>query len=324
MNPYASGYHEPVLCKAVVNGLVGKPDGYYVDATLGGGGHTAALLDALGPDARVVGIDQDDDALEEAGSRLQAGDDAASNIPLAALTGRHVVIEEKLDGANAALSFDQDGALLLQSRGHYLTGGGRERHFALFKAWAGAHAPALRSRLGARFILFGEWLYAKHTIFYDALPHYFLEFDVFDRAEARFLSTSARADLLRGLPVQPVPVLYEGLVSDEAALQALVRPALYKSRRWRRALSDVARAERLDPARAERETDPSDLAEGLYLKVETEAETVERYKWVRSGFLQAVEAADSHWLTRPILPNQLAPGVDLMAPRHGAAGAYDA
>jgi 16S rRNA (cytosine1402-N4)-methyltransferase len=70
VNPYASGYHEPVLCKAVVNGLVGDPDGCYVDATLGGGGHTAALLDQLGPGGRVIGIDQDSDAIEAASDRL--------------------------------------------------------------------------------------------------------------------------------------------------------------------------------------------------------------------------------------------------------------
>ncbi len=70
MNPYASGYHEPVLCKAVVNGLVSVADGCYVDATLGGGGHTAALLDMLGPFGRVIGVDQDSDAIEEASKRL--------------------------------------------------------------------------------------------------------------------------------------------------------------------------------------------------------------------------------------------------------------
>ncbi|MFT4605609.1 MAG: 16S rRNA (cytosine1402-N4)-methyltransferase [Rhodothermales bacterium] len=70
MNPYASGYHEPVLCKAVVNGLVGTTDGCYVDATLGGGGHTAALLDTLSPSARVIGVDQDSDAIAEASKRL--------------------------------------------------------------------------------------------------------------------------------------------------------------------------------------------------------------------------------------------------------------
>lgn len=67
---YATAYHAPVLYKAVVEGLITDRRGLYVDATLGGGGHTAALLDVLAPEGRVVGIDQDADALAAARARL--------------------------------------------------------------------------------------------------------------------------------------------------------------------------------------------------------------------------------------------------------------
>lgn len=67
---YATEYHAPVLCKTVVEGLVTDRAGLYVDATLGGGGHSAALLDALSSEGRVIGIDQDEEALEEAQKRL--------------------------------------------------------------------------------------------------------------------------------------------------------------------------------------------------------------------------------------------------------------
>ncbi|GIV60103.1 MAG: ribosomal RNA small subunit methyltransferase H [Rhodothermaceae bacterium] len=69
---YATGYHAPVLCKAVVEGLVTDPDGVYVDATLGGGGHTAALLDVLAPGGRVIGLDRDPAALAAVRARLPA------------------------------------------------------------------------------------------------------------------------------------------------------------------------------------------------------------------------------------------------------------
>jgi hypothetical protein len=49
-------------------------------------------------------------------SRLQPGDEDLSAAGFAEIAGRHLVIEEKLDGANAAISFDVDGDLLLQSR----------------------------------------------------------------------------------------------------------------------------------------------------------------------------------------------------------------
>src|SRR5262249_40583125 len=96
------------------------------------------------------------------GSRLQPGDEDSRSIPFAALAGRPLVVEEKLDGANAGISFDAQGRLRLQSRGHFLAGGVREKHFDLFKRWAHAHADALRPVLGSRYILYGEWLYAKH------------------------------------------------------------------------------------------------------------------------------------------------------------------
>jgi hypothetical protein len=94
------------------------------------------------------------------GSCVQPGDDDLDQVPFADIAGRFLVIEEKFDGANAGLRFDIEGRLWLQSRGHFLTGGPREKHFHLFKQWANTHAPALYAILGDRYVLYGEWLYA--------------------------------------------------------------------------------------------------------------------------------------------------------------------
>jgi hypothetical protein len=53
--------------------------------------------------------------------------------------------------------------------------------------------------------------------------------------------------------------------------------------------------------------------EGLYIKVEDTDTVVERFKFVRSSFLQAVDESGDHWLNRPIIPNQLKEGVDIFA-----------
>lgn len=253
------------------------------------------------------------------GSRLQPGDEDLAAVPLARLRGRYVVVEEKLDGANAGLSLGPDGGVLLQSRGHYLVGGPRERHWDLFKAWASAHAERLRPVLAGGRVLYGEWLYAKHTVFYDRLPHYFLEFDLLEPGSGgAFWSTARRRALLQRVPcVRSVPVLWEGIVEDPGALPDLVATSLYKSPGWSATLAESASSANVDPARALGETDPSDLAEGLYLKVEEDGVVVERYKWVRAGFLTAVLDSGTHWLARPIVPNRLAPGVNLFAPEPG-------
>ena len=257
------------------------------------------------------------------GSRLQVGD-LADDMPLAELAGVPLVIEEKLDGANAAVSFAPDGTLMLQSRGHFLTGGGRERHFDLFKTWAAVHAHRLWPVLGSRHVMYGEWLYAKHTVFYDRLAHYFYEFDVLDRQTGQFLSTPARRALLSGLPVMPVPVLQIGAVASVEDVRSLIGPSVCKSTDWQAALDQAAKDSNSRPDMVARQTDDSDLAEGLYLKHEADGRVVDRFKFVRGDFLQAVQAADGHWLDRPTLPNRLAHGVDIFAARLGQEGAYDA
>lgn len=62
--------HEPVLKTEVLEGLRVQPGGRYVDGTLGGGGHTRALLDASAPDGQVLGIDQDPEALARTAALL--------------------------------------------------------------------------------------------------------------------------------------------------------------------------------------------------------------------------------------------------------------
>ncbi|MFT6748862.1 MAG: 16S rRNA (cytosine1402-N4)-methyltransferase [Flavobacterium sp.] len=55
-------YHNPVLLLETVNGLNIKPDGVYVDVTFGGGGHSKEILKHLGPNGKLFGFDQDEDA----------------------------------------------------------------------------------------------------------------------------------------------------------------------------------------------------------------------------------------------------------------------
>ncbi len=67
---YATDFHAPVLSHDVQARLVTDPAGRYVDATLGGGGHARALLDALDSEGTVLGIDRDPEALTVARDRL--------------------------------------------------------------------------------------------------------------------------------------------------------------------------------------------------------------------------------------------------------------
>ena len=66
----ANEYHTPVLVEETLTLLQPKPQELYVDGTLGGGGHAEQILMHCGPDGRLIGIDQDDDALASARERL--------------------------------------------------------------------------------------------------------------------------------------------------------------------------------------------------------------------------------------------------------------
>jgi hypothetical protein len=249
------------------------------------------------------------------GSRLQEGDSAHDQVPLSALKDGHVVIEEKLDGANAGVSFSEGADLLLQSRGHYLVGGGSERQFNLLKPWARAHEDALLDRLEDRYVMYGEWTYAKHSVFYDCLPHYFHEFDIYDRHTGEFLSTARRHALLAGSPVMSVPVLYAGpMPATGKLLWKLVQHSLAKTAAWRKSFEATVGREGLPLALTWQQTDKSDRSEGLYLKVEDADRVIARYKFVRQDFVQAILDSGSHHAARPVLPNQLAAGADIFAP----------
>ncbi len=121
-------YHEPVLVKEVVELLITEPGGTYVDGTLGGGGHSEAILKQTDTDARLIGIDQDSDALDFAHSRLidferriclqQANfrniDDALINCETNQVHGILLdlgVSSHQIDTASRGFSFSQDGEI---------------------------------------------------------------------------------------------------------------------------------------------------------------------------------------------------------------------
>ncbi len=119
--------HTPVLRDEVVSLFASVPTGVIVDATVGGGGHSAALLEAY-PALRVVGLDRDPVALEAAGHRLAPFGDRVTLIrspfsaleqvvagaglgPLSGVLLDLGVSSPQLDRAERGFSFRVDGPL---------------------------------------------------------------------------------------------------------------------------------------------------------------------------------------------------------------------
>ncbi len=253
------------------------------------------------------------------GSRLQHGDHDLEDVKFSELIGKHLVIEEKMDGANCGISFTKEGELLLQSRGHYLRGGPREKHFALMKQWAASKQDVLFNILGSRYVMYGEWLYALHTVFYDALPHYFMEFDMLDLEDGAFLSTRARARAITGTskrsmvptaidPIVPVAVIAEGEFKNLHQLEEMIQRSGFITDQRHIHLTDAALAARASPIETLSHTDMNEKMEGLYIKWEEDGIVKGRYKFVRDSFTSSILDQETHWHDRPIIQNKLVEG----------------
>ncbi len=240
------------------------------------------------------------------GSKEQRIDEDLEVVPKKELLGKYLVVEEKMDGANSAISFYNETQMVLQSRGHELTGGPREKHFNLFKTWANIHISRLWELLGSRYIMYGEWMYAKHTVYYDALPHYFLEFDIYDRQKQAFLSTKKRQDMIKDFRfIHSVRILHSGNINDPDILPNFVGPSYAITPKNRENLISEVKNLGLNVEMILRETDLEQTMEGLYIKEENNDIVLNRYKYIRGSFLSAVMNSEGHWLNRPIVPNRL-------------------
>jgi hypothetical protein len=202
-----------------------------------------------------------------------------------------LLVEEKLDGTNVGIHFTSRGRMVLQCRGHEITDG-MHPQYDLFKKWTSVKRPMLEQMLGDRFILYGEWLYAKHSAHYRALPHYFFEFDLYDKESGQFLDLETRLQRLAGTGIQTVPVVHRGRI-DADGLRALIRRSAFDC------AFDNPLTGRID-----------DLMEGLYLRTEANGFVTARAKLVRPEFVERVKQSE-HWQHRAMIPNTLATGADI-------------
>ena len=202
-----------------------------------------------------------------------------------------LIVEEKLDGTNVGIHFSDDRDPVLQCRGH-LIGEGMHPQYDLFKQWVTVKRNVLEELLEQRFIMFGEWVYARHSIFYGQLTHYFYEFDVFDKERAEFLDLDQRLELLEGSGIETVPVVHSGALA-RSDLEGLVGPSRFDSR------FDNPLTKTTDI-----------LMEGLYLRTESKGAVTGRAKFVRPEFVEKIKQS-THWQHQAVVPNELADGVDL-------------
>ena len=206
------------------------------------------------------------------------GDKVMSEFERDAFLAHALVIEEKVDGANLGISFDADGNVRAQNRGAYLSLQDGLGQWKKLTEWLSPKEDALFDHLTDHYILFGEWCYAKHSVFYDRLPDWFLGFDIYDKCTGRFLSRDRRDDLFEQIGIGKVPSLACGHFTLSELKEILSPP---NSEPLRSSLSDQE-------------------AEGLYLRYDRDDWLVQRAKLVRSDFILSIE---QHWSLSGIQKN---------------------
>jgi hypothetical protein len=207
------------------------------------------------------------------------------------IADQSLIVEEKIDGTNVGIHFTSAGQMVLQCRGHLITQG-MHAQYDLFKQWTAVKRDIIEERLEDRHILFGEWVYARHSVYYRQLPHYFFEFDIYDKEQEAFLSLEQRLTLLDGTGIETVPVLHRGAIAKEE-LEELIGPSLFDS-------------EFENPVT--KRTD--NLMEGLYLRTEVAGAVAGRAKFVRPEFVEKVKQS-THWQHQVMVPNLLKEGADI-------------
>jgi hypothetical protein len=235
------------------------------------------------------------------GSRLPAGQVDPEAVPFEKLAGQFLVIEEKVDGSGVSIFFDDQLVPQIYHRGSPATG----KEFRELHSFVKVFETDLYSLLEDRYVLFGEWMLHKHSIFYDRLPHYLLESDMFDKRSGIFLSTAARNAMLTGHTayIKSVPVIASFKPTKLSQLTQLIGKPKYQSDNWREILWNKCDMYDWDLEKILKETDQSELMEGLYIKHEDERQILGRYKYVRYEFVNTIINSGSHVRERDPIHN---------------------
>ncbi|OCF79040.1 hypothetical protein I204_00984 [Kwoniella mangroviensis CBS 8886] len=195
-----------------------------------------------------------------------------------------VIITEKIDGANMGFSLSSDRSkIIVQNRSHYINPTSHEQ-FKRLGNWLEIHQDKLLRLLGQdeyfaeRYVLFGEWMYATHSICYTNLPDWFIAFDLYDRSTNTFVDRQTLCSLLilYECDIHLVPIMeeFDRSPSDEQ-LEELVQR---KSKFW------------------------EGRVEGIFAKWEYGGVVRKGGKVVRSDFI----AGNEHWMKRKLEVNGIA------------------
>jgi hypothetical protein len=193
-----------------------------------------------------------------------AGDEALERL----FSSSTQVIEEKIDGSNCAIMLNGND-FIIRNRDHVLKKGYIKKEtpaklqFRPLWNWAHDHREnfeKLNETFGYPLGVYGEWLWALHGIVYNALPSYFIAFDLYDPERYNWIASDLSRPILKKCGFTCPPLIHKGPIDSISRLDE-----------WSQGISAFS----------------SEKREGIYIKDSEGTEFVTcRYKMVREGYVQ--------------------------------------
>jgi len=117
-------------------------------------------------------------------------------------------VTEKMDGSQICFTLDDNGQIHAFNRNTELLLGHSDKQFSILQIWINNHYEDLFQLLQTH-ILYGEWLFHTHTVYYDTLPDWFLAFGLKDKQTGLFLPPIKTWKDIQQTSICHVPVFYE-------------------------------------------------------------------------------------------------------------------
>lgn len=183
-----------------------------------------------------------------------------------------VVVEEKLDGANTGIIRHKTG-FHLQKRGSLVSTSEHEQ-FQFFHNWASYQNYNKLMKLPQGYTVYGELMYAVHSLYYDRLPDWFLVFDVWNKRKDKWMNQRDRESFCNDHDLHMVPKIYEGHLTVQELFDIIPKKSAF-----------------------------GDEAEGVVVKRYNKKGYI-RGKLVRPEFIKRIEEGE-HWSKYNIKTNKI-------------------
>lgn len=210
----------------------------------------------------------------------QSDDRIASAGDMALFLTGEISVQEKIDGASMGVSMYQ-GEPLVRNRSHILRKGYSARktpaqqQFSRVWTWLYENTDKINSvakAVGGQISIYGEWLFAKHTIEYNQLPDWFVAYDIYCPDERKFIDPTLALELLSNAGFSIINVAHHGVCTPEKLIELRDGESIYAQNQPR---------------------------EGVYLKSGDGQWCTGRYKMVAPWF-----KSDDNWNKQQLVKNK--------------------